>query len=95
MNGKERKHKSKSGKAYSYAKTPASAVKPALHLLQIQEVHLVPHCNFCSFYPFSYLSYLGHTSLIGLEPEKDQKIAILLLSYPSSPVTRRNPCALR
>ena len=36
---------------------------------QIQEVHPGPHsyaCNFCHFY-FSYLSYLRHTSLLGLQ----------------------------
>ena len=48
-----------------------SAVKPAVQLLQIQEVHPVAHssaCNFCRFLSiFSYLSYLGHPSLLGLQ----------------------------
>ena len=46
-----------------------AAVKPAVQLLQIQEVHPVAHssaCNFCRFFIyFSYLFYLGHLSLLG------------------------------
>ena len=48
-----------------------TAVRPAVQLLQIQEVHPVPHsnaCNFCRFLIyFSYLLYLGHLSLLGLQ----------------------------
>ena len=52
--------------------TERSAVKPAVQLLQIQEVHLVPHSNTCNFFAvilitFSYLSYVGHLSLLGLQ----------------------------
>ena len=50
---------------------PRAAVKPAVQLLQIQEVHPVAHssaCNFCRFFIyFSYLLYLGHLSLLGLQ----------------------------
>ena len=42
-----------------------AAVMPAVHLLQIQEVHLGPHSNACNF--ISYLSYLGHPSLLQLQ----------------------------
>ena len=46
-------------------------VRPAVQLLQIQEVLPVPHSNACNFLPFlsifSYLSYLGHLSLLGLQ----------------------------
>ena len=44
-----------------------AAVKPVVHLLQIQEVHLVPHSSACNFIYFLYLSYLGHTSRLGLQ----------------------------
>ena len=47
----------------------SAVVKPAVQLLQIQEVHPVAHssaCNFCRFFIyFSYLFYLSHLSLLG------------------------------
>ena len=47
-------------------------IKPAVQMLQIQEVHPGSHSNACNFLPFSsicflYLSYLGHPSLLGLQ----------------------------
>ena len=41
---------------------------PVVLNMQIQEVHPVPHSNFLPFLSiFSYLSYLGHPSLLGLQ----------------------------
>jgi hypothetical protein len=61
-----------------------TAVKPAVQLLQTQEVHPVAHSSACIlavFYPF--ILYL---SLPGLQRPKDR--ATLLLSARSSPITR-------
>ena len=59
--------------------------------LQIQEVHPVAHSTACNFYLFSYLFYLGHLSLLGLQRPEDK--ATLLLSARSSSITRRHPWA--
>ena len=54
-----------------FACTVHAVIKPAVQLLQIQEVHPGPHSNACNFLLFlsilSYLSYLYHTSLLGLQ----------------------------
>ena len=48
-----------------------TAIKPAVQLLQIQEVHLVAHSSACNFYRFliyfACLFYLDHLSLLGLQ----------------------------
>ncbi len=49
----------------------STAVKSVVQLLQIQEVHPMAHSsayNFCRFFiHFSYLFYVGHLSLLGLQ----------------------------
>ena len=53
-----------------------TAIKPAVQLLQIQEVHLVAHssaCNFAVFYLF-FLPVLSRPSFTSRTPNKDQKI---------------------
>ena len=49
----------------------STVVRPAVQLLQIQEVHPVAHSSACNFLPFfiyfSYLFYLGHLSLLELQ----------------------------
>ena len=54
---------------------PFAAVKLAVQLLQIQEVHPVSHssaCNFCCFYLF-FLPVLSRSSFTSRTPNKDQK----------------------
>ena len=64
----------------------------SVHLLQIQEVHLGPHSNawnFCHLYLyFSYLSYLGHPSFLGLQTKTrrsiEQLFYFLLIHNPET-----------
>ena len=62
-----------------------------IQALQIQEVHPGAYsntCNFWRFICFSYLTYLGHASLLGQRPEDR---ATLVLSSRLSPITWRHP----
>ena len=67
------------------------AVKSAVHLLQIQEVHPVPHsiaCNFCHFHLFFFIPVPSRSSCTSKTPEDK---ATLLLSSHSSPLNHRHP----
>ena len=64
----------------------STAVKPAVQLLQIQEVHPVAHssaCNFCRFLSI----FLTWSSFTSRTPNKDQKTEqlfyVLLVQVPS------------
>ena len=76
--------------------TSWSAVTSAVQLLQIPEVHLVPHFSACNFLPFLciflYLSYLSHFYDSKLRPDDR---ATLLLSSRSSFITWRHSWAPR
>ena len=64
-----------------------SAVKPAVQLLQIQEVHLGPHSNACNFLPFLsiLLPVLSRSSFTSRTPNKDQKIEQLFSFKSQNP----------
>ena len=69
-----------------------------LQALQIKEVHPGPHSNAaCNFLIcFSYLSYLGHPSLLYRTTDKDKKIKQFLFSFScSSSITWRRSWDLR
>ena len=55
-------------------------------------VHIPMHAIFAIFIFFSYQSYLGHTSLLGLQTKPEDR-ATLSRSSRSSPTTRRHPWA--
>ena len=68
-----------------------SAVKPAVQLLQIHEVHPGPNSNACNFLPFLsifFIPVLSRPSFTSRTPNKGQKIEQLFYFLPS-PITRR------
>ena len=55
-----------------------TAIKPAVQLLQIQEVHPVPHSNACNFWPFLFFfSYLSYLALLGLHRPEGRATLLL------------------
>ena len=71
-----------------------TAVKPAVHLLQIQEVHLGPHssaCNFCLFYLFFHTCPIDVILHFQDSRQRPEDRATLLLSSRSGPITWRHP----
>ena len=65
--------------------TGRSIVKPAVQLLQIQEMHPVAHSSACNFFIcYSYLFYLGHLSLLRLQTRtRRQRNSSIFCSFKS------------